>query len=112
GLKRRTDVRADVLRAVCRVEQKLRERVNLLFGVEEECADSCAERRATRLARRDDLAALQSQVAGEHTHLRGLPAPVNALEGDKGGGQIFYVLRVGRREGSSSAVCAARRLAA
>jgi len=59
-----------VVRAVGGVEQKLRERVNNLVGVEQDFADARAELRAARLARRDDFAALKSQVAREHTHLR------------------------------------------
>jgi hypothetical protein len=58
--------RAHVLRAVRGVEQKLGERVNLLFRVEQELAYVQAERRSARLARRDDLVAAQTQLACEH----------------------------------------------
>src|ERR1043165_1941230 len=79
--------RADVRRGVGCVEQEFGEWVDLLFRVEQEFADSRAERRASRLARRDDFKPAQAQLAGEHAHLRGLAAPAYPLEGDESGGQ-------------------------
>src|SRR5947209_6252157 len=90
GVERGADERADVLRAVGGVEQEFGERVNLLFGVEQDFAQARAQRRAPRLARRDDLVPAQAQFAGEHAQLRGLAAPVYALEGDESGGQSFF----------------------
>ncbi len=91
GVERRADERADVLRAVGGVEQKFGERVNLLLRVEQKLPDARAQRRAARLARGDDLAAAQAQLAGEHAQLRRFAAPVDALEGDKSGGQEFLI---------------------
>jgi hypothetical protein len=82
-------MRADVLRAVGGVEEEFGERVNLLLGVEQELPDAASQRRAARLARRDDFLPAQAQLAREHPQLRGLAAPVYAFEGDESGGQNF-----------------------
>ena len=112
-LERGADERAYVLRAVGGVEEKFGERVYLLLCVEHELADARAERRAAGLARRDDLAAAQAQLAGEHAQLCGLAAPVDALEGDESWGQDFLVspFRLAPVRSERSAFRAARRLA-
>ena len=86
--------------AVGGVEQQLGQGVHLLLGVEQKLADAQAERRAARLARGDDFASAQAQLAGEHAQLRGLAAPVDALEGDESGGQdLKFSVKVSRRAG-------------
>jgi hypothetical protein len=69
-----------VLRAVGRVEQEFRQRIDLRLGFEQDVAQLLAERRPARLARRHDLDAAQAQQTRQQPELRGLAAPVDAFE--------------------------------
>ena len=54
-----------------------------MVAVQDEVADLVAERRAARLAGRDDLDALSDESLGEKPRLSRLAAAVEALEGDE-----------------------------
>jgi hypothetical protein len=86
---RRLDQRPHVLGAVGRVEQEFGERVNLLLRVEQRGAQAIAKRCSTRLTRLYHIAPAQAQLARQQPQLRGFPASVNALKGDKSSGQLY-----------------------
>jgi UDP-glucose 4-epimerase len=70
------------LRARGREQRCLGPRAHL-HALEQQPADLFAERRASRLARCDDLAPLGSQRLDEQLGLRGLSGPVHTFEGDE-----------------------------
>ena len=78
--ERRPDERGDVVRAVGRVEQRLRAGVDVV-AVQDRVAQLQAELGAARLARQHDLAAQPAQPVTEQAGLRRLAGAVAALEG-------------------------------
>ena len=87
AVERRPDDLLDELRPRGREERRLgpgRDRA----VAQQELPDPLAELRPSRLARRDDLAALGSQPLGEEPRLGRLPRAVDPLEGDEHGGSV------------------------
>ncbi len=82
GSKRGSDHAVDELGACGGEERGLGPRTHLQ-AVEQEATDLFAERRATRLARRDDVASLSAERVREQVRLRGLSGPVESFEGEE-----------------------------
>ena len=82
ALERGSDHLVDVLRARREVERGLGPRRDVV-AVEDEVTDLLAERRAARLAGRDDVDAVRGQRLGEELCLGRLAAAVETLERDE-----------------------------